>query len=68
MSAKSNLKLLSEMSRHEAVAYVVATIMQLRDEGIPFEVGHHEDKIYVLLEGFVMAEDGTITEPEKVQS
>ena len=66
MSAKDNQKILNDMSRHEAVAFVMATIHQLRDEGIPFEIGYHDNKIYMLLEGFVMTDDGTITEPGKV--
>ena len=61
-----NLMEILGMSRTEAVQHAMAIVKEAQDEGIPFEIGYHDNKIYMLLEGFVMTDDGTITEPGKV--
>lgn len=72
MSAKTNQKdasaLLNDMSRHEAIAYLVNTAIQIKHEGLPIEVAHQDDEIVIFIKGFVVNDAGDIlpvkTEPE----
>ena len=54
--------LLGDMTRHDAVMFLVNTALQLKQEGLPIRVTHKGNSIFFRIDGFEVQEDGTILE------